>query len=68
MFLYMFNVMVIVLEFIYLLGQIALAFFHRLVHAFKLKPKKSVAGKVVLITGKFFTASYNANYLSKSQW
>ena len=51
MFLYMFNVMVIVLEFIRLLGQIGIAFFHRLVHAFKLKPKKSVAGKVVLITG-----------------
>lgn len=51
MLLYLFNIIVIVLEFVRLLGQIAVAFFHRLVQMYVPKKKKSVTGKVVLITG-----------------
>lgn len=49
--LYLFNLFVLILEFVQLVGQMTVAFAHRICRTFIPKAKKSVAGEIVLITG-----------------
>ncbi|KAI1290033.1 Epidermal retinol dehydrogenase 2 [Halotydeus destructor] len=51
MFIYMFNLLVILLEFTLLIGQVTVSIFHRVFWLIAPKRKKTISGKVVLITG-----------------